>query len=139
MSDKENDILAREMGKFGALGSGWGAKTVAKRLPNNEYELNLEIKCQPQKALETVFNVLSQQGQIIEDFQTPTELPTICATVGSGFFNINPTLIKVQVAPITNETARISIFGTAKEGLIKQKAGEKAVKRIAEILNQGIK
>lgn len=49
---------------------------------------------------------------------------------------MNPTLVKVVVKSTENEVTQISIYGSAKEGLIKQRAGEKAVKRISEILTE---
>lgn len=148
MSKREDDILAREISKFGALGGGlgsgvggalggaMGAGLVAKHLPNNALQLTLEIAAPARDVLETAFNILREQGKITEDAEAPSELPTITALVGAGFFNLNPTLVSVQVAPISATLTKVSIHGTAKEGLIKQHAGEKATKRIADLLNK---
>jgi hypothetical protein len=146
--DEKNEILAREIAKagalggaiggglVGALGGAWGAKTVARHLPDNIGELTIEISAPPEEVLETAFNILNQQGRLIEDPEPPTALPTICALVGSGFFNLNQTLVKIQVDSVVNGASKVSIRGMAKEGLIKQKAGEKAVKRISELLTK---
>jgi hypothetical protein len=137
MSKREDEILAREISKFGGnLGGVVGSYLVAKHLPNNTLQLTLEIAAPARDVLETAFNILREQGKITNDAKTPSELPTITALVGAGFFNLNPALVSVQVAPISATLTKVSIHGKAKEGLIKQHAGEKAAKRIADMLNK---
>ncbi len=49
---------------------------------------------------------------------------------------MNPTFVRLQVVPMSETSARVVVHGTAKEGLIKQRAGEKATRRIASLLNE---
>ncbi len=132
MTDKENDILAREIGKIG----GFGSREIAKRLPDNTYEVRTEITAPPKLVLETAFDILSQLGNVIDNIESTSELPTICAVVGSGFFNLNPTMVTIEIGVTSDTLTQVSIHGTAKEGLIKQRAGEKAAKKIAAALNE---
>jgi hypothetical protein len=62
--------------------------------------------------------------------------PAICAIVGSGFLNMNPTLVRINIDPIGDKVSKVLIYGSAKEGLIKSKSGEKAVKKISAILER---
>jgi hypothetical protein len=57
----------------------------------------------------------------------------VSAVVPSGFWNMNPALVTVAVAPQEQGT-RVRIGAYALEGLIKQRAARKAATRIAESL-----
>ena len=50
--------------------------------------------------------------------------------VGAGVGNLNPAVVTVTISA-SAEGSRLVIRGAAKEGLIKQRAGEKAAKRVA--------
>jgi hypothetical protein len=134
MPQKEDKILAQEIGKLG----GPGGSIAAKWLPNDVLELTLETSKSPEKALQTAFTVLSQEGRLTEDRRGDSKLPRVCAVVGSGFWNMNPALVKVQLVSTADGVTQLAISGTAKEGLIKQHAGEKAAKRIADLLSQAL-
>ncbi|MGW1505906.1 hypothetical protein ACWCQW_46855 [Streptomyces mirabilis] len=52
---------------------------------------------------------------------------------------MNPVLITVSLTSDGPEHTAVSVRGAAKEGLIKQRAGEKTAKRITELLaHQGM-
>jgi hypothetical protein len=57
----------------------------------------------------------------------------VSAVVPSGFWNMNPALVTVAVAPHEQGTC-VRIGAYALEGLIKQRAARKAATRIAESL-----
>ena len=134
MPQKEDKILSREIGNLG----GPGASLVARLLPNDVFELAMETSSPPEGVLETVLIILSREGKITEDRRSDPNKPTVCAVVGSGLWNLNPALVKVQVVSTTDRATKILIIGTAKEGLIKQRAGEKAARRIADLLAQAL-
>jgi hypothetical protein len=134
MPQEKDNILSNEIGKLG----GPGARLATRLLPNNILELTMETNSPPEMALETVLTILSQEGKIIEDRRTDPDKPAICAVVGSGLWNLNPTLVEVQVVSTQDNVTKLSIVGTAKEGLIKQHAGEKAARRIADLLAQAL-
>lgn len=145
---KEDEILARELGKLGAVGRAGGssrgsaleggpiAALAASRLPDNTVELDLEINAPPSDVLRTAFSILSQQGKITEGVGPTSDWPTVYAVVGSGFLNLYPAWVRVEIVPVSESSTKVSVRGTATEGLIKQQAGEKAAKRIAALLNQ---
>ncbi len=147
---KEDAILARELGKLGALGGalagglggalggGIGAGLVARMLPNDTLGLDVEVGATPDHALKTSFRILRQEGRAIEGTEPPSDLPTLYAIIGSGIGNLNPALVRVEITPVSEDRTKISIRGTAKEGLIKQRAGEKAARRIAALLSQAL-
>jgi hypothetical protein len=140
MPETEDDLLAREIAKIGGSTGGPGGKSgsslMARLLPNNTFELAIEISAEPQAVLQTVFRVLSEQGALLEDANTSASVPTLAAMIGSGFMNMNPAVVTVEVVPISDGLSKVSIRGVAKEGLIKQRAGEKAARRIGNLLLQ---
>ena len=54
--------------------------------------------------------------------------------IGAGFSDLNPTLVTISISKGEGYHTHVTIQGKAKEGLIKQHAGEKAAQRIAEQL-----
>ena len=58
----------------------------------------------------------------------------VCGVVGSGAMNLNPAVITVTLTSATDGCTVVHIRGAAKEGLIKQRAGEKAAKRLESLL-----
>lgn len=133
---QKDEILARELGKLGAMhiAVSSGAQFVARQLADDIFEITLELAAPPDSVLQTACTILEQHGTIIEDAKEPSDLPGLQAIIGAGFFNLNPTLVSVEVAPLTAGATRVMVRGTAKEGLIKQHAGEQAARRVADML-----
>lgn len=134
MPQEKDKILSRELGKLG----GPGASLASRLLPNDVFELTMETSSPPEETLEIVFTILSQEGEITETRKSDPDTLAVCAVVGSGFWNLNPTLVEVRIVSTTDNVTKMSIIGTAKEGLIKQRAGEKAARRIADLLAQAL-
>lgn len=81
--------------------------------------------------------VLAQAGRLLEaEDARSTGARAARALVGGGLGNMNPVLITVSLTEVGPERSTVSVRGAAKEGLIKQRAGEKTAKRIAELLAQ---
>jgi hypothetical protein len=53
---------------------------------------------------------------------------------GAGAMNLNPAVLTVTMTAAADGGTAMRIRGAAKEGLIKQRAGQKAAQRIAEQL-----
>ncbi len=134
MPQEKDKILSRELGKLG----GPGASLTSRLLPNDVLELTMETSSPPEKTLETVFTILSQEGKITETHESDPNTSAVCAVVGAGFWNLNPALVEVRIVSTINHVTKLLIIGTAKEGLIKQRAGEKAARRIADLLAQAL-
>ena len=56
------------------------------------------------------------------------------AIVGAGALNLNPAMLAVTMTSAGDGRTTVHIQGAAKEGLIKQNAGEKATRRLAAML-----
>ncbi len=149
---KEDDLLARELGKVGAsggklggrilgnsiaggVGGFFGASLAARFLPTERYQLELKLCADPQMVLAKVYAFISSNGRVTDSEELgESPYPTVSSVVGSGFFNMNPTIVHAEIVGIDGETCSVVLTGAAKEGLIKQRAAEKAVNRLAETL-----
>lgn len=139
MIDDEDQILAAAIGALGAgsggLGGGRAATFAAKRLKKNVHEIGLSLAMPLDAAAAHVAAVLARAGHLLDAEDTrPTGARAVRAVVGGGYGSLNPVLITVGLSEDGPERTTVSVRGAAKEGLIKQRAGEKTAKRIAELL-----
>jgi hypothetical protein len=118
----------------GAAGSGTksGARLGARFTKVDRFELELDLTEAPDAALRRAREVLSEEGDL-RDLGEDSSAPTVSAVVPSGWWNMNPALVMVAVAPREQGT-RVRIGAYALEGLLKQRAARKAATRIAESL-----
>jgi hypothetical protein len=77
---------------------------------------------------------LQRLGTPRDDGETTEIRTTIRALLGSGFLNLNPALVTITLSPRDEATTEVTIRGVAEEGLIKQRAGQKAAERVAAAL-----
>ncbi len=54
--------------------------------------------------------------------------------VGAGAMNLKPTVITVTMTAVTDDSTTVHIRGATKEGLIRQRASDKAAKRLGSLL-----
>ena len=123
MANLESKILARELGKLGGLPSRW----IAYLLPNVSFKTSIEISAPFTKVRATVVSLISRAGR------TDPDLPELSIITGSGYMNLNPTIVTFAVTP-TDSGASVSIHAVAKEGLIRQKSAKKVVERMINLL-----
>lgn len=150
VTDDEDLILAEALGALGAAGGGsgglLGAKFAARRLKKNVHEVELPLEgVPPAEAAARVAEVLLSLGAPVR--RSRAELPAgvrvVRALVGGGFGNMNPVLVTVTLTPMSAPTGpgpqctAVRVRGAAKEGLIRQRAGEKTARRVAGLLAQG--
>ena len=109
---------------------------MAKRLPVDAFTLELRLHVNPEVALRTACDLLQEEGQLRDDDEVQASTPCVSAVVGSGFLGLNPALVTIEVIPLGDDDVKVTVVGTAKEGLIKQHAGEKAARKIAGRLQQ---
>jgi hypothetical protein len=148
MKPTQDQILARELGKVGALGGAigglapgaaggyLGSSIAARFLPTETFSTTRQIRKKPDDAVRTVFEVLSSIGRITDEFTDELAAPRLSAVVGSGFLKMNPAIVHVHVAPREDGTVDITTTAAAKEGLIKQHTAEKAVTRFFDALSK---
>jgi len=139
MNKSEDEILARELGKVGGIAGSSGkagASFAARFLPTEIFTSSLRIEADAGHVLQTAFRILSDMGRITDELADLSGPPSISAVVGSGFLKMNPAVVRVQVATISQKVSDVSITAAAKEGLIKQHTAEKAVGRFREELSK---
>ena len=119
----------------GAAGHGTkgGARLGARITKVDHFELELDLPEAPDEALRKAREVLSEEGDPRDLGEDSAAARAVSAVVPSGFWNMNPALVTVAVAPREQGT-RVRIGAYALEGLIKQRAARKAATRIAESL-----
>ena len=96
-------------------------------------DLELDLPEAPDAALRRAREVLSEEGDLRDLGEDGGALPAVSAVVPSGFWDMNPALVTVAVAP-QGQGTRVRIGAYALEGLLKQRAARKAATRIAELL-----
>jgi hypothetical protein len=143
MSASPDEILARELEKLAARFSeekeGAGVvRWVARKLPTDAFTVAMHFEAAAEAVLRVALDVLRSEGRIEDRSPAASEAPAITAVVGSGFLNLNPALVTIEVLPEEENRVAVNVTGIAKEGLIKQHAGEKAAKRIADRLKSSL-
>lgn len=139
MAQTPDEVLAAELKKLAVratkkeTGAGVVSR-VAKKLPTDAYKLERYIDADAEAVLRAAFGVLQEEGTVRDDIACESSNPVVSAVVGSGFLGLNPAVVTVEVIPSGDESSLVTIVGMAKEGLIKQRGGQKAAERIAERL-----
>ncbi|MFE7184476.1 hypothetical protein [Streptomyces erythrochromogenes] len=141
-SDDEDLILARALGALGAAGGGSGGRRgaafAARRLRKNVHEVDLAVGLSQADAAARAADVLLRLGTPVRAAGAvpPAGARVVRALVGGGFGNMNPVLVTVTLTGTGPETTAVRVRGAAKEGLIKQRAGEKTARQVAELLSR---
>ena len=140
MTNSDDDILARELAKVATLGgalpgaaasgAALGAKLAAKVLPTETHTEKLALKITPEKALKLCFSVLTKLGKLQTEMDSERPYPMLKAVVGSGFLNMNPAIVYLEILEGDSKGCELTITAAAKEGLIKQHTASKAVERV---------
>ncbi|WP_030263989.1 hypothetical protein [Streptomyces sp. NRRL B-24484] len=131
--DDEDEILAEALGSLG----GRGARFVARRLPKNVREITLHLPMPTAEARTRVSAVLGMQGRRIAPRRSAPaeERRALRVLTGGGAWNMNPVLVTVLLAAgEAEDTTVVRLRAAAKEGLIRQRAGEKTAERVARLL-----
>jgi hypothetical protein len=102
----------------------------AQFLPTETCSEKLALGIAPEKALKSGLAVLTKLGKLRteEDVQSP--YPTLRAVIGSGFLNMNPAIVCLEILKGDSSGCELSITAAAKEGIIKQHTASKAVQRV---------
>jgi hypothetical protein len=124
MSLDEDELLASALGV-----------PAARRLRKNVLEVDLTLAMPPAAAAERVRQVLGDLGSEL-DSGAETEVGDlrIVGIMGAGVGNLNPAVVTVTIRAAENDSSNVVVRGAAKEGLIKQRAGESAARRVAGAL-----
>ncbi|MBN1912690.1 MAG: hypothetical protein JW818_23410 [Pirellulales bacterium] len=147
MTNQQDDLLVKELGKVGelggrigggaagAIGGAMGAKFAAKFLPTEQHRHEMTVGRDVAAVLTAVTSFLAKEGRIADDAEAGTSTcPKISAILKSGFLQMNPTLVHVEVIAAEANACTLLVSAAAKEGLIKQHSAEKAVRRVVAFL-----
>lgn len=128
---KETDkILDDEYGKdFGNELVGIGARIAARFMPNNTFEASVELDMSADRALAELESAAGHIGRVIGRKVSDGGI-RLTGLIKAGFLNLAPAVVDIYITPLGDERCQVRITGTAKEGLIKQRAGEGAVRRL---------
>jgi hypothetical protein len=146
VSRDEEEILINRLGRVAwrsgrsigglstARGGRLGARIAARVLPKDVHEVELFLPLPPDQALALAQWVLSSLGEPVDQTRVADDKHELRAVVGSGVLNLNPAVVTLQLVATTSASTTIRVRGVAKEGLIPQRAGRKAVERVTACL-----
>ena len=147
MSKNVDDILAGELARLvrGPL-AGFLTGLVARRMPNNIGEVSVTAPAPAADVLRLACAYFSVHGRVLE-----VDATEATGVIGGGSLNLNPVHVAVQVEQSQqvelsqqveqSEQSEIHattfmVRATAREGLIKQHAGEKSAALVAEYIDR---
>lgn len=139
MDEGEDQILADELAALGAMSGGSGRLTglVAKLMKKNVHEIDLAIPLPFDDAVQRVVSVLGGAGPTVGAMRVGDgrDQEMIRVVAGGGVGGLNPVVVTVLVTKGTEDSSAVRLRAAAKEGLVKQRAGEKTATRLAALLS----
>ncbi|MCK8438524.1 hypothetical protein G3I77_37685 [Streptomyces sp. D2-8] len=137
MDRSEDDILADELAALAARTGGGGGLTrfVAKLMKKNVHEIDLVVALPFEDAVKRVAKVLEQAGRTVGPVPEPGEdRRTIRVVASGGYGGLNPVVVTALVTRGDASSSDVRLRAAAKEGLIKQRAGERTATSLAALL-----
>ncbi|MEU2539564.1 hypothetical protein [Streptomyces iakyrus] len=134
----EDEILSDELAALAAVAGGWGGLTrfVAKLMRKNVHEIDLVVALPFDDTVEHVAHVLGRAGRRVDAVSEPGEgQRTIRVVAGGGFGGMNPVVVTALVTKGGASDSQVRLRAAAKEGLIRQRAGERTAARLAALLD----
>ncbi|MCX4902966.1 hypothetical protein [Streptomyces sp. NBC_00878] len=132
MQQPEDQLLADALGSINP-----GGKFASRFLRNDISEFDRELPLGFDPALERVRTMLFgvANGVHPELVAAATDRVTLRVLTRGGALNMNPVVITVNVTRGGERTTTLHVRAIAKEGLIKQRAGQKTAEWIAVLLD----
>jgi hypothetical protein len=152
VADDEDEILAAELGKIGAQGAGlgaaaggvlgmaskrggaWGAAFAGRRLRKNVHEIEMTLAAPSDEVFVRVVSLVGSMGRVLAQTGPADGKAIVRGILGAGILGLNPAVVTVTMMAASDSGTLVRIRGAAKEGLIKQRAGQKASERLAASL-----
>ncbi|MFE0674821.1 hypothetical protein [Streptomyces sp. NPDC058867] len=150
MDWSEDRILAEELAALSATGgaSGGLVRMVAKVMRKNVHEVDLLVPLPFEDALRHVSEVLGRVGRVVPvgsgESETEGEREgesqgegraTVRVVTGGGVGGLNPVVVTARVLSGAEAGTEVWLRAAAKEGLIRQRAGERTAVSVAALLN----
>jgi carbon monoxide dehydrogenase subunit G len=125
----EDALLVNAVGGAYGRGAERGARFLREK---NVLQIELSLDLPPDEVEARARQVLGSNSRLLR--QPNEDHVRVVGIIGSGSFNMNPTVVMVTISA-TASGSRVTVRGAAKEGLLfKQRAGEKAARRIADAM-----
>ncbi|MER7477779.1 hypothetical protein ABTX60_08965 [Streptomyces sp. NPDC126510] len=137
MDHHEDQILADELAALAAASGAWGGLTrlVAKLMRKNVHEIDLVVALPFEDTVERVASVLRRAGRTVGSVPEPgADQRTIRVVAGGGVGGLNPVVVTARVTKGGATDSEVRLRAAAKEGLIRQRAGEKTATGLAALL-----
>jgi hypothetical protein len=126
----EDDLLVNAVGGAYGPGAERGSRLLKRK---NVLEIELSLNMPPDAAERRAREVLGSNSRLLGP-EPGEDHVRVVSVLGSGSFNMNPTVVMVTISA-TASGSSVTVRGAAKEGLLfKQRAGEKAARRIADAM-----
>ncbi|WP_307806549.1 hypothetical protein [Streptomyces sp. FH025] len=132
----EDELLVEALRAIG----GSGAAFTAKLLKKNVHEIDLSLPLAFEDAVLHMYRVLVTVGHQVDrqPLPKPSESRHTIRVMagGRGVIPSNPVLVTATLTRTDPQSTAVLLRAAAKEGLIKQRSGEKTAERIAALLAQ---
>ncbi|MGW0500449.1 hypothetical protein ACWD0Z_34960 [Streptomyces sp. NPDC003007] len=140
VDQSEDQILAEELAALGASsgGSGHVVRLVARLMRKNVHEIDLLVPLPFDDVLRRVTSVLGKAGHAVATVPVDSreDEETIRVVTGGGAGGLNPVVVTARVLKADEVSTEVWLRAAAKEGLIRQRAGEKTAVRFAALLSE---
>ncbi|OII69391.1 MULTISPECIES: hypothetical protein [unclassified Streptomyces] len=134
----EDEILAGELAALGAASGGSGrlVRVVAGLLGKDVHEVELLVPLPFDAAVQHVSRVLGRAGRACAAPPAGSGgyAETIRVVARGGALGMNPVVVTARVSKGGEHSSEVRLRAAAKEGLIRQRAGEKTAARLAALL-----
>jgi hypothetical protein len=130
---EEVELMVDGLGQIG----GSGARFMARLLPTNVHEVSAIVDADPQAVCKQAVNLVTKDGDLVAQRQPSPGVLEVRGLIGAGTARLNPTVVTVRVAGHHQGGSRVQVRAVAKEGLVKQHAGEKTATRYLDQLTAG--
>lgn len=144
LDDKsKNNLLERHIEELGTRHSTAGrtggkvARWVTSKLTKcHDSTETLAYPARRKDALHACFETVMGMPTLLEFFHANLNAkpPYIAAVIGSGFQNMNPTVVWLECVATSETSTDIRITASAKEGLVNQKSGPNAIAALKQRL-----
>ncbi|MGW4675378.1 hypothetical protein [Streptomyces sp. NPDC004324] len=138
LDHSEDRLLEEALGAIAGQGRR-GAKFAARFLKHDVHEIELRLPVGFDLAIERVRGSLAESTGATDPslLRDGADLVALRVLAGAGFAAMNPVVVTVTVTRAEPDSTGIRVRAVAKEGLIKQHAGERTAQRVASALEDG--
>jgi hypothetical protein len=111
----------------------FGVRAVATRLPDNAFQVDIDLHVPLQGVERAARDVLASAGGPVVDSGTESSRQLVATLIESGILKTNAAAIFIGITEVGVRQTRVRIVAT-EEGLIKSRVGEKAAIEVAQAL-----